>query len=497
MKIQTYKDDFSRAKTDLMVVGIYKDKKRLQGPAAEMNTILNGTLQKVIRDENFKGDAEKTLLIHTLGRIPAKRVCIIGLGKEKEFTLDRLRRIFSKTAQIAKSVHAAECISALHGWGNKKFPEKELSQSAAEGVYLGAYRFGKYKKEEGGKDLKKVSLLLEPRMALTRVQAGIRTGTLAAEAANFTRSLVNEPGNVITPITLAAEARKIARKGGLSCKILAEKEIEKMGMGAYLGVAQGSTNPPRFIHLTYQARGRSSKKSIALVGKGITFDSGGLSLKPSSAMQTMKMDKAGACTVLGVMQALPTLKPNVTVHGIIAAAENMPGGKAQRPDDIVRAMNGKTIEVLNTDAEGRLTLADALSYAARLKPDRIIDLATLTGACVVALGEYTAGVMGNDEPFINLFLKQAKEAGERMWPLPFDENMKENLKSKVADLKNIGNRWGGAITAGMFLQEFVGDIPWIHIDIAGPAYNEKSWGYHPGGATGIGVRSLLHYLSSM
>jgi leucyl aminopeptidase len=214
-------------------------------------------------------------------------------------------------------------------------------------------------------------------------------------------------------------------------------------------------------------------------------------------MVTMKMDKAGACTVLAVMQALPKLKPRLTVHGIVAAAENMPGGKAQRPDDIVRAMNGKTIEVLNTDAEGRLTLADALTYAAKLKPEKMIDLATLTGACVVALGEYMAGVMGNDQSLIDSFLKSSKEAGERMWPLPFDDNMKEKLKSKVADLKNIGNRWGGAITAGMFLEEFVSDVPWIHIDIAGPAYSEKAWACNPAGATGVGVRSILHYISSM
>jgi leucyl aminopeptidase len=278
---------------------------------------------------------------------------------------------------------------------------------------------------------------------------------------------------------------------------LNEKEIAKLKMHAFLGVAQGSTNPPRFIHLTYRPRGRSTKKSIALIGKGITFDSGGLSLKPPASMVTMKIDKSGACTVLGVMQALPVIKPNVVVHGIIAAAENMPGGKAQRPDDIVRAMNGKSIEVLNTDAEGRLTLADALSYAVKLKPQRMIDMATLTGACVVALGEYTAGVMGNDKVFIEKLLEAADKTGERMWPLPFDENMKPNIKSPVADLKNIGNRWGGAITAGMFLEEFVGSTPWIHIDIAGPAFNEKGWGYNPGGATGVAVRTVLEYIESL
>lgn len=494
MKITLTKGDLSRIKTDLIVIGMFEGQKRLQGAAAKVNAALKGTVWKLIREVKFEGNRDKVLMIHTLGRIPAKEICILGLGKEEEFTLDRHRRAFARIVQAAREVQARQLITPLLAKTKRGRTTADLCRSAAEGIHLGAYRFQKYLNKEETPDLRQVSLLEESGSA-SGLSAAIRTGTLAAEATNYARDLVNEPGNVITPITLAATARKIARRGGLQCKVLSEKEIAKLGMGAYLGVAQGSTNPPRFIHLTY--RHRKSKKSIALIGKGITFDSGGLSLKPSEAMATMKMDKSGACTVLGVMQALPKLKPQVTVHGIIAAAENMPSGTAQRPDDIVRAMNGKTIEVLNTDAEGRLTLADALSYAARLKPDCMIDLATLTGACVVALGEYTAGVMGNDSSFIDDFLKTAEKTGELLWPLPFDENMQEKLKSKVADLKNIGNRWGGAITAGMFLREFVNEIPWIHIDIAGPAFSEKPWGYNTGGATGIGVRTVLEYFSTL
>ncbi len=497
MKIQLCKDEPVRAKADLLVIGMFEEQKRLRGTAATVNTALKGVIQEVIREEKFKGDLGETLLIHTFGKISARRVCVMGLGKRKEFTLDHHRRTFAKIVAAAKKINAQNVVSTLLGWGEKKFSEGDLARSATEGALLGDYNFEKYMKKEKKSGISKISLLMEPGMIPSQIQTGIRRGTVSAEAANFARDLVNEPGNVITPVTLAATARKIARNGGLSARILGEKEIAKLGMGAYLGVAQGSANPPRFIHLTYRPRGKSAKKSIALVGKGITFDSGGLSLKPSEGMRTMKMDKAGSCVVLAVMKALPKLKPNVTVHGIIAAAENMPSGKAQRPDDIVRAMNGKTIEVLNTDAEGRLTLADALSYAAKLKPERIIDLATLTGACVVALGEYTAGVMGNNQSFIDSFLKNAETTGEKMWQLPFDDNMKEKLKSKVADLKNIGNRWGGTIVAGMFLQEFVGDVPWIHIDIAGPAFHETGWAYNPGGATGFGVRTLLHYISSL
>ncbi len=496
MKIDFYKGDPVQAKTDLLIVGMFQGQKRFQGVAASINAALKGALQTVIREENFQGEQEKTLLVRSLGKVPAKAICLIGLGEKRDFNLDRHRRTFAKMVQTARNIHAGTVLAPLFEPGEKGTSPLERSRSAAEGILLGAYRFEKYKKEEQDR-LKKVSLFGETTLRPAEILAGIRSGTLAAEAVNFTRNLVNEPGNVITPVTLAATARKIARGKKLTCKIFTEKEMKRFGMGAYLGVAQGSANPPRFIHLTYQPHGNPAKKTVAIVGKGITFDSGGLSLKPSESMRTMKMDKSGACTVLGVMQALPSLNPKVTVHGIIAAAENMPGGSAQRPDDIVRAMNGKSIEVLNTDAEGRLTLADALSYAARLKPDFMIDLATLTGACVVALGENTAGVMGNNERFLEDFLNVAKETGELMWPLPFDENMKDKLKSEVADLKNIGNRWGGAITAGMFLREFVGDIPWVHIDIAGPAFTEKAWGYQPAGATGIGVRTLLNYLSSL
>ena len=497
MKFDLFKGDPVRARTDLLVVGIFEEEKRLQSVAAEVNRALSGGLQALIKDEGFKGEEGKTLILRTLGKIPAKRVCLLGLGKKKAFSLDTNRRSFAQIVDAAQTTRSRTVLSTFFGGKKMGFAPQDLAGSAAEGSVMGSYRFKKYLKKDDFEGIRRLSLALEPGMTTSRLQAALRAGTVAAQAVNFTRDLVNEPGNVVTPISLAATARKIARKGKLTCRILSEKEAAKRGMHAYLGVAQGSVNPPRFIHLTYRPRGATSKKSIALIGKGITFDSGGLSLKPPASMVTMKMDKAGACTVLGIMQALPQIKPKVVVHGIIAAAENMPGGKAQRPDDIVRAMNGKTIEVVNTDAEGRLTLADALSYAVKLKPERMIDMATLTGACVVALGEYTAGVMGNDKGFIESFLKTTEKTGEKMWHLPFDTNMKPNIKSKVADLKNVGNRWGGAITAGMFLEEFVGSIPWIHIDIAGPAFNERGWGYNPGGASGVGVRTVLEYITSL
>jgi leucyl aminopeptidase len=299
---------------------------------------------------------------------------------------------------------------------------------------------------------------------------------------------------MVTPTTLAKTAQEIAKEEKLSLKIYERDDCKKMGMGAYLGVAQGSPEPPKFIHLTYKPRGRARRK-IAIVGKGITFDSGGLDIKPADGMLRMKDDMSGAGAVLGIMRSLPKLKVPVEVHGIIAATENMPSGTAQRPGDIVRAMNGTTIEIGNTDAEGRLTLADALSYAVKeIKPDEIIDLATLTGAVVIALGNGCSGVFSTSKPLGDRVLKAAEAAGERLWPLPLIDEYKEGLKSDVADINNVGPRGGGAITAAIFMKEFVGSVPWAHLDIAGTAFTEKDLPLGPKGGTGVAVRTLLTYL---
>ena len=326
------------------------------------------------------------------------------------------------------------------------------------------------------------------------IKDGLRLGELFASAACFARDLVNEPANQVTPTYLAKVATQIAKDGRLRLKVYERADCQKLGMGAYLGVAQGSQEPPKFIHLTYAPRGRARRK-IAIVGKGITFDSGGLDLKTADGMRTMKDDMSGAAAVLAIMRSLPALGLPLEVHGLIAATENMPSGTAQRPGDIVRAMNGTTIEIGNTDAEGRLTLADALAYAVKeVKPQEVIDLATLTGAIVVALGNLCSGVMWNDKPLADRVLAAAEAAGERMWPLPLIDEYKELLKSDVADLNNVGPRGGGALTAGIFLREFAGSTPWAHLDIAGTAFTEKDLPLGPKGGTGVGVRTLLTYL---
>jgi leucyl aminopeptidase len=305
--------------------------------------------------------------------------------------------------------------------------------------------------------------------------------------------MVNEPPVYMTPSRLADIASVIAGEGGMKCEIFDLDEIKRRGMEGLAAVSKGSSEPPRFIHLSYEPH-KKPRATLAVVGKGITFDSGGLCLKPADSMRTMKMDMAGAAAVLGIMKAIARLKPPVKVHGLISSCENMTGPGAYKPDDVIRAYNGKTIEVINTDAEGRIVLSDALSYAVHLKVDEIIDLATLTGACMVGLGTYTAGLMGNNQKLIDRIKKAADSAGEKIWQLPMDEELRPEIKSEVADMKNAGSRWGGAITAAMFLENFVGDTEWAHIDIAGPAYNEKESTWNPKGGTGFGVRTLVSYI---
>ena len=307
---------------------------------------------------------------------------------------------------------------------------------------------------------------------------------------NFTRDLANTPAQIATPQKLAQIASKLE---GIETKVFNKEEIARMGMGAYLAVGQGSVNPPEFIHMKYT--GKNVKKKIALIGKGICFDSGGLDIKPASSMLTMKDDMSGASCILGVMKALAKLQPDIEVHGLIAACENMPSGSSYKPGDILTAKNGKTIEVDNTDAEGRLTLADALCYACELNVDEVIDIATLTGACVVALGSHISGIMGNDDELIERLIETGKETGEKLWKLPMDREYFDSLKSDIADMKNTGTRMGGASIAGVFLQEFVKDTKWAHIDIAGTAYIEKPQKEFIAGSTGAGVRTLLNYIT--
>ena len=427
-----------------------------------------------IEQDNFKGKFGETYLLPTYGKEVYRKILIVGLGKKEDFNPNKLREAVAKAIKKAMQMEAKKVSFALDGI------EFDYSEQFTLGAFIADYTFDKYKSEK--KDNKINEVYVQANEGIVRKAEKI------ACAMTFARNLANEPAQFATPTELA----NIACDLGLDTVIYNKEECEKMGMGAFLAVAKGSVQEPKFIHIKYQVD--NPKKKIAIIGKGITFDSGGLDIKPPSSMLTMKDDMSAAACVLGVMSIIREFHPQVEVHGIIAACENMPGCSAYKPGDILTAKNGMTIEVDNTDAEGRLTLADALCYACELGVDEVIDLATLTGACMVALGTNAAGIMGNDKELVNNLINTAERSGERFWELPLWDEYFESLKSDIADMKNTGSRWGGASTAGVFLQKFVKDVKWAHIDIAGVAFLEKPQKEFIKGATGSGVRTLLNYI---
>jgi len=482
-------------KTDLLALGV-SNSILLSNLGQEIDRHLGGLLYRILKKEEFKGDVGESRLLETHDKIGAHNLLLVGLGKEESFEPETLRKAAAAIVRAGKKLHAAKISLEDFHLNKKRISAEARGQALAEGVILGNYSFDLYK--TNSKKIQKSTIhhteILTSEIAA--VGRGLKRGLTFGEATNFARDLINIPACDMTPRRMADEARKIGELPSLLVKIYDKKQIEKMGMGLYLAVARGSVEPPYFIHLHYRPS-RASKKKIVIIGKGVTFDSGGLSLKTAQGMETMKDDMSGAAAVVSVMGALSTLRPSVEVHGIAAMTENMPSGSAERPGDIAKAMNGKTVEILNTDAEGRLTLADALCYAQKQKPDLMIDIATLTGACVVALGELCSGVLGNNQKLIEQLIESGQVTGEKIWQLPLVEEYKEELKSPIADLKNVGGRWGGTINGALFLQEFVDSkIPWAHIDIAGPSWTEKDLGTCPRGGTGFMVRTLLHFLLS-
>ena len=455
-------------------------------------------LKRAVEQEKYQAEFSKTLIISSPPESSAYKLMIVGLGKEDEFDYIKLQEAVGQAVSECRKIKARKItISIMEDWMKKLSPTTAV-QAVVEAVILASYSFHKFKSSSSSETvtIEEVVLSIAPAR-LSAAEEGLRIGQIYAEAVIFARDLVNNPPQLTTPTYLAKTAEAIAKssKDEIKVKILDQKEITKLGMNAFLGVSRGSDEPPKFIRLHYKPG--NPKKKIVIAGKGITFDTGGLSLKDAKNMETMKLDMAGAAAVLSVFQVLSKLDSSYEVVGLIAACENMPSGKALKPGDILKAINGKTIEVLNTDAEGRLTLADVLSYSKDIeKADEIIDLATLTGACVVALGEDIAGLWGSNDKFLEIFEECAKLAGEKLWRMPLYAGYKDLIKSHIADVKNIGGKWGGAITASLFLHEFAGSTPWIHLDIAGPAYCEKNTPLSPIGGTGYGVRLLLRYLTS-
>jgi leucyl aminopeptidase len=493
MKVDVTGGPLETSKTDAIVVGVYAEEKTLRDAAARVDKALGGQLSEVLQAERFSAKPAHITHLHTAGRIPAGRVVVAGLGKRADLTLETVRRAASAALRRARDLGAKSAAIEVLG---DRLPARSRAHAVTEGSLLGAYTFDRYKKEKAEKRVETLTVVEADGRRRREVTEGARTGEVFADATCFARDLVNSPANDVHPTYLAKVAGEIAKAAKLGVKVFDRAECEKMGMGLFLGVAAGSEQPPKFIHLSYTPSGRKRRR-VAVIGKGITFDSGGLDLKSAEGMLRMKNDMSGAAAVLAIMRALPRLAPQVEVHGLIAATENMPSGSAIRPGDVLRAMNGTTVEIGNTDAEGRLTLADALCYAIdKINAEEMVDMATLTGACVVALGPLCSGLFANDQRLAERLLTAAENAGERVWQLPLIDEYRENLKSDVADFNNVGPRGGGAITAGLFLKEFAGDRPWAHLDIAGPAFVEKDTPTGPKGASGAPVRTMLCYLMS-
>lgn len=502
MNFETTGNKLSEISADgVLVFAFEKDKQLLSSKGlSEINKDLNGLLLEAIKLDDFKAKNATIFSFNTQRKILAPKIFVLGLGKKEEFNQNKLRLALASFTKSFKSRLSSVALSLLDA-SDFDIDAAVSSQIMVEGIILGAYRFGKYKKkEESEKPLETVTFSESNKNTVLKIKEGVKEAQVSAQAVILARDLVNEPSNYVTPTVLAQIALDIAKKNPqIKCTVYDRPEIEKMGMGAFLGVAQGSDTPPKFIHLEYSPKSSTSKKQkIALVGKGITFDSGGLSIKPESSMRTMKLDMAGAAAVLGVFSVISEIKPSVPVMGIIAATPNLISGKAFAPGDILKAANGKTIEVLSTDAEGRLTLVDSITYALKKKATEIIDLATLTGACEVALGTDIAGLFGNNNDLKEKIKKSSKETGERVWELPLVSEYKELNKSEIADISNIpSTRYGGAITGALFLEEFVDNKPWVHLDIAGPAFAEKNYDLGPKGGTGYGVRLLLNFLKNL
>lgn len=489
MEIKVIVGNIAQIESDAIVVNLFEGVEQPDGATAAVDKALDGAISSFISRGEVKGKFGEVSIVHTFGKLPAAIVAIAGLGKRQDFNVDKIRGVAGEFCRALRKLNCHKISTILHGAGTGGIELETSAESIAEGALLGLYSFTKYKKPEY-EDIKEMLIVVREKEKVPILESAIGKGKLVAEATSLARDMVNEPANYMTPSQMAEVAKDIASKYNLEFKVFDREDMEAMGMGALLGVAKGSNQPPKLITLSYKGDKRS-EKALGFLGKGITFDSGGISIKASEGMDEMKDDMAGAAAVMTALGAIAQLRPKINVTAIIPATENLPSGTALKPGDVLKAMNGKTIEVISTDAEGRLTLADALSYAQKLGLSPLIDLATLTGACRVALGTLYSGLFGNDQDLVDKVLKAAGRSGERMWQMPMPEEYKEQNKSEIANVKNTGNRYGGAITAALFLAEFVANIPWVHIDIAGTAFSTKESGYIVKGATGVGVRTLV------
>ncbi|HEY2459347.1 MAG TPA: leucyl aminopeptidase [Candidatus Acidoferrum sp.] len=495
MQITLETKPYASLETQALVSYVFEESDPVQGRIAEIDKAANGLLRKLAKSGELTGKTLEMTLIHSPAGLGAARLLLVGAGRREKFDGAVLRKIAGAATRYLKS-RSVKQISFL-------VRENDLADDAAQAIVEGAsaadFETDKYKTDKkGDKSIETILLVGYAEKDRAAVEKGISRGRVIADALNFARDLVNEPANKLTPKILADKAEAMAKEAGLTVEILDEKRIADLKMGALLSVSQGGPEPPRVMVVTYTpTNAKAGAPVVGLVGKAVTFDTGGNSIKPADGMEKMKYDMAGGATMLGVMRAIAELKPNVKVICVVPSTENMPGGTAQKPGDIQTAMSGKTIEVLNTDAEGRLILADGIHYAKQLGATVLVDAATLTGAIVVALANVNVGVFGSDQAFTDRLLASAKTVGEKMWQMPMDDEYREFIKGSFADIQNIGSgKGGGSITGAWFIREFAGDTPWIHLDIAGTAWNDDAKPWLAKGPTGVAIRTLVHFVMS-
>jgi len=498
MFITAVKYDISKIQADAVILNLFEGTTTPEGATGAVDKALEGIITKMIKDKEFKGKPNELAAFPTFGKIPASKVILVGLGKKDEFNADRARQAAAEAAKKARSLKAKKVITVLHDAGTGNLAPELASQMVTEGIIMGLYEFKKYissNNNNSDKACKEWAIAELDEKKLPAIKKGIKTGQIIADSVNISRDLINEPPNVMTPAELADRASKIAKEAGLKCTVFNLKEIKKRKMGGLLAVAAGSAQEPRFIILEYKGNPAKNTGTLGIIGKGLTYDSGGLSLKPPQYMEDMKSDMSGAAAAICALRAIAMLKPKINVTAVIPATENMPGSKAYKPGDIITTLSGKTIEVFNTDAEGRICLADALSYAVKAKLSPLVDAATLTGACAVAIGPYYTGLFPNNKELAEEIKIAALQAGEKVWEMPMDSEYEELIKPKIADVRNTATvRDGGAITAAKFLEKFVEKTPWAHLDIAAPAYITAPKTYNPFGGTGVMVRTFVQWV---
>ncbi len=497
MRINVVEGNIAERDDPAIVVNLFEGVTKPGGATGAADAALDGAIADLIEQGDITGKKGENVLIYSLDKLPSRRVLVAGLGKSDDFDLNAAREVHAGVARFLRSRGVSSYATVLHGAGVGALAPGQAAQAAAEGLIMGLYSFDKYKADSGSKSIDAVNIVEFDAAKLEAIESGVRRGEAIAEAVNLAREMGNEPANVMTPTRMAEIALDVTRGTEMTLTVMERSEIEELGMGSFAGVAQGTEEPPKFIVIRHDGDPDNPANNLGLLGKGITFDSGGLDIKSAAGMLTMKSDMSGGACVIAAMKAIGAFNPKINVWAIVPATENMPGRRAQRPGDVVTAMNGKTIEIGNTDAEGRLVLADALCYAVEKGVTRVVDVATLTGAIGVALGDGATGVFGNDQDWVDRVVDAGNSVGERMWQLPTYASYKSEYRSDIADIRNTGGRGAGAITGALIIGEFAGDSQWAHLDIAATTRTTSDKGVNPKGSTGVPVRTLVELATSL